>query len=68
MTEATHIVAIRTTGNVFSYDAIEMLNIKRKHWKDLLTDEPFAKADIITIQVGLTVVLGCYWDGGGGGG
>ncbi|KAL7288708.1 hypothetical protein TKK_0017433 [Trichogramma kaykai] len=46
----SHIVAIKTTGNVFSYEAIEQLNIKSRHWKDLITDEPFTRKDIITIQ------------------
>lgn len=46
----THIVAIATTGNVFSYEAIEQLNIKTKNWKDLLNDQPFTRKDIITIQ------------------
>ncbi|XWS41770.1 hypothetical protein CRYUN_Cryun17cG0111700 [Craigia yunnanensis] len=45
-TEYTHIVAVKTTGN-----AIKELNIKTKNWKELLTDEPFAKEDIITIQM-----------------
>ncbi|BBM97156.1 peptidyl-prolyl cis-trans isomerase-like 2 [Marchantia polymorpha subsp. ruderalis] len=49
-TEFTHIVAIRTTGNVFSYEAVKELNLKTKNWKELLTDEPFTKDDIITIQ------------------
>lgn len=48
--ENSHIVAIRTTGNVFSYEAVEQLNIKAKSYKDLLTDEPFVRKDIITIQ------------------
>ena len=48
--ENTHIVAIAPTGNVFSYDAIDQLNIKAKNWKELLTDESFSRADIITIQ------------------
>nr|GMC62714.1 peptidyl-prolyl cis-trans isomerase CYP65 [Ipomoea batatas] len=30
--------------------AIKELNIKTKNWKELLTDEPFTKEDIITIQ------------------
>lgn len=46
----THIVAISKTGNVFSNDCIEELNIKAGFYKDLLTDEPFTKKDIITIQ------------------
>lgn len=49
-TENSHIVAIRTTGNVFSYEAVDQLNIRAKNWKDLLTDEPFTRQDIITLQ------------------
>eukprot|EP00899_Mesostigma_viride_P012634 jgi/Mesvir1/21371/Mv20855-RA.1 len=49
-TEFTHIVAVRTTGNVYCYQAIQELNIKTKNWKDLLTDEPFTRKDIITLQ------------------
>ncbi|EYU44494.1 hypothetical protein ABFS82_08G058200 [Erythranthe guttata] len=49
-TEFTHIVAVKTTGNVFCYEAIKELNIKTKNWKELLTDEPFTRQDIITIQ------------------
>ncbi|KAL4568785.1 hypothetical protein LXL04_024401 [Taraxacum kok-saghyz] len=49
-TEFTHIVAIKTTGNVFSYEAVKELNLKTKNWKELLTDEPFKRQDIITIQ------------------
>lgn len=30
--------------------AVQQLNIKIKSWKDLLTDEPFEKADLITLQ------------------
>ena len=30
--------------------AVERLNIKPGFWKDLVTDEPFVRADIITIQ------------------
>ncbi|XP_074579574.1 peptidyl-prolyl cis-trans isomerase CYP65 [Curcuma longa] len=49
-TEFTHIVAVKTTGNVFCYEAIKELNLKTKNWKELLTDEPFTKDDLITIQ------------------
>ncbi|XP_076656738.1 RING-type E3 ubiquitin-protein ligase PPIL2 [Halictus rubicundus] len=49
-TKHSHIVAIKTTGNVFSYEAVEQLNIKTRNWKDLLTDESFERKDIITIQ------------------
>ncbi|KAG5518597.1 hypothetical protein PMAC_002993 [Pneumocystis sp. 'macacae'] len=46
----THIVAIRTSGNVFSWDTIDNLNLKTKNMNDLLTNESFTKNDIITIQ------------------
>ncbi|KAI9302829.1 peptidyl-prolyl cis-trans isomerase-like 2 [Cunninghamella echinulata] len=46
----TAIAAIKTTGNVFAYDTIDRLNIKAKHWKDLMNDEPFTRKDIIMIQ------------------
>ncbi|KAG9440517.1 hypothetical protein H6P81_020682 [Aristolochia fimbriata] len=49
-TEFTHIVAVKTTGNVFCYEAIKELNLKTKNWRELLTDEPFTKNDLITIQ------------------
>jgi hypothetical protein len=49
-TDNSHIVALRNTGNVFSYEAIDRLNIKPKSFKDLVTDEPFTRADIITLQ------------------
>lgn len=49
-TKNSHIVAIKSTGNVFSYEAVEQLNIKSKNWKDLISDLPFTRKDIITIQ------------------
>ncbi|KAK5581183.1 hypothetical protein RB653_001213 [Dictyostelium firmibasis] len=49
-TDFTHIVCIKTTGNVYSYDAVNKLNIEAKNWTDLLSDKPFTKNDIITIQ------------------
>lgn len=49
-TKNSHIIAIATTGNVFSYEAIEQLNIKTKNWKDLVDDTPFTRKDMITIQ------------------
>ncbi|THD19368.1 Peptidyl-prolyl cis-trans isomerase 4 [Fasciola hepatica] len=48
--ENTHIVAIRVTGNVYAYEAVERLNIKSHNFLDLLTSEPFKREDIITIQ------------------
>ena len=49
-TESTHIVAIRTSGNVYAWEAVEELNIKPRFMKDLLTDQPFTRKDIIHIQ------------------
>jgi peptidyl-prolyl cis-trans isomerase-like protein 2 len=46
----SHIVFIKTSGNVFSYDAIEQFNIKPGIWNDLLTNEPFKRGDVVTIQ------------------
>ena len=48
--EHTHIVAIKTTGNVYSYDALKTLVIEPKNWRDLLTDEPISRSDFITLQ------------------
>ena len=48
--ENTHIVCIAKSGNVFAYDAVEQLNLKANFFKDLLTDVPFVRKDIITIQ------------------
>lgn len=42
-TEHTRIVAIKTTGNVYAWDAIQTLCIATKSFKDLLTDAPFLK-------------------------
>eukprot|EP01132_Coremiostelium_polycephalum_P002901 gene2901-3612_t len=49
-TEYSKIVCIRTTGNIYSYDAVQKLNIDAKNWTDLLSDTPFTKKDIIVIQ------------------
>lgn len=49
-TKNSHIVAVATTGNVFSYEAVEQLNIKTKNWKDLVDDTPFTRKDLIVIQ------------------
>jgi peptidyl-prolyl cis-trans isomerase-like protein 2 len=45
--------AAAAAGNVYSYDALDELCIKPKNWKDLLTDEPFTRKDIIHLQVGV---------------
>ena len=46
----THIVAIRSSGNVFAFETIQTLNYKPKNWVDLVSDEPFTRADVIQIQ------------------
>jgi len=43
-------VAIKTSGNVYAWESLENLNIKPKHWNDLVTGEPFTRTDIITLQ------------------
>ncbi|KAL2817717.1 hypothetical protein BDW59DRAFT_175355 [Aspergillus cavernicola] len=50
LTDNTHVVALGNTGNVFSWDTVERLNIKGKLWRDLVTDEEFSRKDIITLQ------------------
>ncbi|PSC74703.1 peptidyl-prolyl cis-trans isomerase CYP65 [Micractinium conductrix] len=49
-TEHTHIVAIKPTGNVYCWEAVEELCVKPKNLRDLLTDEPFTRKDIIHLQ------------------
>ena len=46
----SHIVAIRTSGNVYEYNTIKTLNIDVRNLRDLLTDQPFERSDIITLQ------------------
>lgn len=48
--ENTHIVCVKTTGNVYCWEAVEELCVKAKNFKDLITDEPFTKSDILHIQ------------------
>ncbi|KAI9335909.1 peptidyl-prolyl cis-trans isomerase-like 2 [Obelidium mucronatum] len=49
-TDSTHIVAVGKTGHVYAYETIDELIIKTKSWDDLMTDEPFKRKDLITIQ------------------
>ncbi len=46
----TNIVTVKTSGHVYAYDAIEQLCIQPKNWRDLITDAPFTRADILTLQ------------------
>ena len=49
-TENSIIIAIKETGNVYSYEAFDELNKKPKNFKDLLNNQPFDPANIIVIQ------------------
>lgn len=49
-TDNTHIVALRTSGNVFAYETVERLNFKAKNWRDLVSDEEFKRGDVIVLQ------------------
>ncbi|KAK9243488.1 cyclophilin-like domain-containing protein [Lipomyces tetrasporus] len=50
LTTSTHIVAIKTSGNVFSWETVDQLNIKAKNWQDIVTGEKFSRKEIITLQ------------------
>lgn len=43
--------------------AVEQLNIKPKSYKDLLTDEPFTRQDIVTLQVSFSLWCTLYHRG-----
>lgn len=44
------IVANKKSGNVYSHEAYEQLNLKPNNFRDLLSNEPFKKDDIVIIQ------------------
>jgi peptidyl-prolyl cis-trans isomerase-like 2 len=48
--ENTHIVCVKTSGNVYCWEALDELCLKPKNLKDLITEEPFKRSDIIHIQ------------------
>ena len=51
LNENSHIVAIKETGNVYSYEAYKELNKDAKNYRDLLTDEKFTPlTSVITLQ------------------
>lgn len=37
-------------ANVFAWETVEKMNVKAKMWRDLVDDEEFKRADIITLQ------------------
>ena len=47
-TENSHIIAIRETGNVYSWETYCELN--KEHHFDLLNDKPFDPANVIVLQ------------------
>jgi peptidyl-prolyl cis-trans isomerase-like protein 2 len=49
-TDHMHIVAIKTSGNVYSAATVDKLNREAKYWKDLVSGEEFTHKDIITLQ------------------
>merc|ERR1712226_519621 len=49
-TNSSFIVAIATSGNVYSMEAVNELNLKQKNMKDLIDGSVFKKSDIITVQ------------------
>lgn len=49
-TDHSHLVAVRPTGHVYQWDTVQRLNIKARNMRDLVTDEPFVRADIIDLQ------------------
>jgi len=48
-TLTTKVVAIKTSGNVYSNDVVEELNKKHDNWHDLITGQPFTAKDIIVL-------------------
>lgn len=50
LSDNSHIVAVKKTGNVYSYEAIDQLCRKPQNWKDLLTGEDISPDDIIVLQ------------------
>ncbi|KAI8615414.1 hypothetical protein BC830DRAFT_1064414 [Chytriomyces sp. MP71] len=52
--ENTHLVAIPLPNDggahVYAWETIDELCVKGKSWRDLMTEEPFRRKDIITIQ------------------
>uniref|UniRef100_A0A060T2U1 ARAD1C35574p n=1 Tax=Blastobotrys adeninivorans TaxID=409370 RepID=A0A060T2U1_BLAAD len=47
------VVLIKPSGRVYFEDTVRTNNIKAKFWRDLVSDEPFTKSDIIKLQGGV---------------
>lgn len=50
LNENSKIVVNRRTGNVFAWETVEILNIQKGNWKDLITEEEFTREDLIILQ------------------
>jgi peptidyl-prolyl cis-trans isomerase-like protein 2 len=50
LTEHTKVAAVRTTGHVYSYDALQSLCLGPKNMRDLLEDAPFTREDVLILQ------------------
>ena len=50
LNEHSKIVANKKSGQVYSWEAVERLNIEKGNWNDLMTDEPFTRQDLIILQ------------------
>jgi peptidyl-prolyl cis-trans isomerase-like 2 len=50
LTEYTKIAAVKTSGNVYTFEALEEMNFKLDQWTDFLTGEEFTKEDVIILQ------------------
>ncbi|KAK9450391.1 cyclophilin-like domain-containing protein [Limtongia smithiae] len=48
--DSSHMVCVRPSGNVYSFDTIDTLNVKAKNWTDIVTGQKFRRQDIITLQ------------------
>ena len=48
--EHSAITAVATSGNVFSRDTIESLNVKPGFWRDLVDDTEFVRKDLVILQ------------------
>lgn len=50
LTDNSRIVANKKSGQVYLWEAVETLNIEKGNWKDLVTEEPFTREDLIILQ------------------
>ena len=50
LTDNSKIVTNKKSGQVYLWEAVETLNIEKGNWKDLVTEEPFVREDLIILQ------------------